>query len=192
VAKSTKATGKKAGKAPGKKPTGGAASGRAVPPAGGEPPELEIGPPPAEDPQSQAEYFMQLLDAFAEQGTAEAKRLRAALIEAVDEYSQKAKDGRDEAMRILQAKLLGMEAGLVELLLRSTRKMRDRFVLESRKLGQSSQMGKAIHAAAEGMGQITEALQKLLDAAGAGSDELRTEAYAMMQRARKTLEVLRR
>ncbi len=58
-----------------KKTTKAATARRAGTTAKG-PRELDLGDPPTfEDPKAQAEYFLEMLDAFAQQGTPEAKRI---------------------------------------------------------------------------------------------------------------------
>ena len=163
--------------------------------AGGEGP-MDLGDvglgeaPPESDPKGRADYFLQMLDAFAQQGTQEAKRVRSGLIQAIGEYREATEDKelgeveKTEAQTRLKAKLYGMEAGVMELLIRSVSRMRDRILEQARTLGTKAGPGKNAHTAAEGLGQVVEALQTMMDAANKGSEDLREKANGMMEKAR--------
>jgi hypothetical protein len=87
----------------------------------------------------------------------------------------------------LGARLHGIEVGVVELLLRSTRKMRDRIAEQARRLGTKSPAGKNANAAAQGMADVVGALETMLMAATTDNDELRARAEAQMRRAHKLM-----
>lgn len=150
--------------------------------------DVGVGVPPSEDdPKGRAEYFLQMLDAFAQQGTAEATKVRSMLIGAIAEYSERAKENKEEALTKLKATLYGLEAGVMELLIRSTSKLRDKITEQASKLGTKSQAGKNARAAADGMSSVVEALSTMLRAANEGSQQLRDRANAMMEKARETM-----
>jgi hypothetical protein len=151
------------------------------------PVELGVGDAPtSDDPKAQADYFLQMLDAFAQQGTPEAKRIRSALIESVSEYG-KARD-KETAAVVLRAKVAGLEMGVTELLVRATRKLRDRFVAESRKLGTSSKLGETTRVAAEGFSSMVDGLEMLQKAAETNDAALREEALRLIADARAKME----
>jgi len=153
------------------------------------PPELSAGDPPQDtDPKAQAEYFLKMLDAFAQQGTPEAKRIRSALIEAVSEYGAAA--DKEAAALILRARVAGLELGVTELLVRSTKKLRDRFTQESRKLGTGSKVGVTTRKAAEGFGLMVDGLEMLQRAAELSDPALRDRAHEVLARARVRMEEL--
>ena len=172
-----------------KKSSGHPGRGATSAPRAGAPAPLVVsGPPEGADPKAQAEHFMAMLDAFAQQGTPEAKRIRGALIEAVSEYG--ANPDKAQAGAILKARLAGLEAGVCELLLRSTRKLRDRFVQEARKQGSSSKLGQTAHAAAEGFTVMVDGLEKLLQAAETGDVALRDAANEQLAAAQEKMAAL--
>jgi hypothetical protein len=151
------------------------------------PADLGMGnPPTSDDPKAQAEYFMQMLDAFAQQGTPEAKRIRSALIEAVAEYGKA--QNKAEAAIVLKAKVAGLEMGVTDLLVRATKKLRDRFVAESRKLGTSSKLGETTRTAADGFSMMVDGLEKLQKAAEGNDAALREEANKLIADARAKME----
>jgi hypothetical protein len=151
------------------------------------PADLGMGSPPtSDDPKAQAEYFMQMLDAFAQQGTPDAKRIRSALIEAVTEFGEA--EDKAEATVVLRARVAGLEMGVTDLLVRATKKLRDRFVMESRKLGTSSKLGETTRAAADGFSMMVDGLEKLRNAAETGDAALRDEANELIALARAKME----
>ncbi len=151
------------------------------------PRDLKIADPPSsDDPKAQAEYFVDMLDAFAQQGTPEAKRIRQGLIKAIDDYG--AAEDKEAAAELTRMRLLGLEAGVSELLLRSTRKMRDRLGTESRKLGTSSKIGKSVRAGADGLSLMVSALENMLAAAESGDQALRDQAHVQLAEARSMME----
>jgi len=152
---------------------------------------VDLFEPPADDPKAQADFFLEMLDNFAQAGTPESKRLRIALIQAVSDYAEQAKENKDEAIQVLKAKVLGMEVACSELVLKSISKIRDRFRLEARKLGKKSKAGHVAHTVTEGLTLASQSMEKLLQAAEEGNHSLRGEAQALMERAREVLKVLR-
>jgi len=147
-----------------------------------------LGPPETTDPKAQVQYFMEMLDAFAQQGTPEATRIRTELITAVTEFE--ANPNKDEAMVLIRARTAGIELGLAELMLRSVRKMRDRLVQDSRKMGTGSKAGLNTRSAAEGFTQFAAGLEKLLAAAQTDDTKLRAAGHEEIAKARAALEAL--
>ncbi|MBI5508350.1 MAG: hypothetical protein HY903_06325 [Deltaproteobacteria bacterium] len=173
---------KKGGRAP-------AAKKKPVPVAKKAPPPITIADPPlTDDPKAQADYFMQMLDTFAQQGTPEAMRLRTGLIEAVEAFG-KTEDKAKAAIE-LRARVAGLELGVAELLVRTTRKLRDRLVEESRKLGTSSKIGKSARQAAEGFTAMVAGLEKLAQAAEDDDPALRAEAHRILDDARSKMDAI--
>jgi hypothetical protein len=172
----TKVTGAQAGP---KRPAGSNDSGPA--------PDVELPPQPStEDPHAQAEWFVSLLDAFAQHGSPEAAKLRRGLLDVVNEYD--AADDKVAARAVAAGRIAGMQAGIAELVLRSARKMRDRFVKESRKRGTASRDGKSLRVAADGFTKMVEGLEMMAQAARAGDEALSARGEALMDEARAAME----
>jgi hypothetical protein len=148
--------------------------------------------PPSDSPEAQAQYFMQLLDAFAQHGTTESKRLRSALIEAVSAYTEEAKGDLGRARQVFIGKLAGIETSVVELSMKSVKKMRERVIQDGRSTGTKSQTGKDMKSFADGLGFMAEAMQLMLDAAKAGDLEARERASSLMDQASKLLTAIAR
>jgi hypothetical protein len=154
-------------------------------------PDVEhLGPPPEGDPKRQATYFMGLLEAFAQHGTPEATRLRSALIEAVDTYSEQATKSIEAARVIFASKIAGIETGVMAIALRSVKKMRERVLRDGRDIGTKSMLGKNMQAFSEGLGIMADAMEILIEAAAAGDRALRERATAAMNRASELLSGL--
>ncbi|MCK5688381.1 hypothetical protein KAI87_03875, partial [Myxococcota bacterium] len=135
-----------------------------------------------------ATFFMEMLDTFAQQGTPEFKRVRVALIETITGFRDAV--DKEEAKLVLQARLIGIEMGVAELMLRSVRKIRDKMVKESRKLGTGSAAGKNIRSAATGLDKLVSALEKMHRGAEEGDEKVRAEARAEMQEARELMQAV--
>ena len=142
--------------------------------------------PAGKNPTARAEYFVQLLDSFAQQGTAEAKRIRSALIRWVLDYQQA--EDKEAAKKLLVAQLEGIELGVTELLLNSVRKIYDRMTKQSRKMGTASPAAKKVRQATEGLGAVRDGLEGLLQAVRYRSEEMRDEALTLLEKGRDALE----
>lgn len=142
-------------------------------------------PPSPEDPQQQAEYFIQLIDAFAQQGTPEAQKIRSGLVELVTRY----RDAEDKTAALGEAKqrLAALEVGTAELLLSSTRKIYEKFKQQSRQMGTGSPAGKSIRAAAEGFGKVVEAMETMVDGARKGDEDIKKRAQELLSEAHQRL-----
>lgn len=147
-----------------------------------------LGPPPqSEDPSARAEYFLQMLDAFAVVGTPEAKRIRSELIGAISEFGEARKENLAEAQKVLEARLVGMEIGVLQVITRTMTRMRDQIREQARRLGKKSPAGKNAHMALEGITHIVESLETMMRAAAEGDRTLRDEAGELMRRAREVM-----
>lgn len=158
-------------------------------PARGEFASLEIGAPPeGQDARTHAEYFLQMLGALAKQGSPEAKRIRAALVQMLEDY--KAATDKEAAYAKLAARVAEVEAGTIGLLLQSIRRVRDDLSQKSRKLGTASRVGRATRAAAESFATMAKGMETVLRANETGDAKLREQAQEMMRQARAGLETV--
>ncbi len=155
---------------------------RALPPDIGDVPQNA-------DPKVQAQYFLELMDAFGKIGTPESKRIRQSLIDTIDAYG----DAEDKvaAGEQLKARIGGMELAIADLLKRHVAKMRDRAVDASRTLGVSSPMGQTARRGAEGLGLVVQALDELVKGVRKGDAALREHARATLDQARASFDSLR-
>lgn len=145
----------------------------------------ELPPLESDDPRTQAQYFMDLLAALGQQASPEAKRIRQVLIDAVTSYRDAA--DKVQARLELRDRLLGVEAGVAEVLLGTVRKLRDRLRSDMKRIGGSSTIGKSLQAASDGFHTLGEALETMLQAAEAQDEALRKKAYVLMETARTKL-----
>ncbi len=148
--------------------------------------EPGLGIPPREDPQAQAEFFMQLLDSLAQVGSPETNRIRAALIQVVTDYRGECDKGGDveKAREHTARKLMELEAGMCHLLLHSTSKLRDRLVAESRRMGTATKVGKSARQVADGLCVLVDALSAMMEAAKEQDPVKRSSALELMEKAR--------
>ena len=144
-----------------------------------------VAPPSGDDPKAQAEYFMTFLDRLAQQGSTEAKRIRSALVQVVSDYANAA--DKALAKSELRARLAGLEVGVYELVLKNVRKIRDRYIHESRKLGGGASTAVYVRTAADGFTFMVDALDKLYIAARDGRQELRAESSRLLEKAKAAL-----
>jgi hypothetical protein len=150
------------------------------------------GAAPADDPQGQAQFCMQLLDGLKHESGPEASRLRIEIISAIGEY-QEARERGEDVGRILEAtkqKLTLVEASAAGLMLRWTKRMRDRLLGETRRLGTTSPGAQAVRGAAEGLDLIVGALTKVIEAANEGDALKRQQAHALLAQARAAMAPL--
>ncbi len=141
--------------------------------------------PSAEEVRAQANQFMQMLRDLKADGTPEATRLRSALIETVEKYDN-SPDGRAE----LVARLLGIESGIAELLMRTVEALRDRLYKEGKRIGASSQAGKSIRAMSRALDTMADALQQMVDAVAMADNDLRKRAVERLDEAKKQLQAV--
>jgi len=153
--------------------------------------EAEPGAAPR-DPQALADYLVRLLDGFAQTGSPEADRVRSAIIRVALDYNDAKARGEDpEAIRTATiVRLVALEAELAQFLLRSTRKMRDRLVADSRRLGTGSPVAQSVRRAAEGLTLLVDALTAMLEAAEEHDPAKRRHAQALLDKARVAMASL--
>lgn len=141
--------------------------------------------PSAEEIRAQADQFMQMLRDLKADGTPEAVRLRAALVETVDKF-----DNTPEGRAELVARMLGIESGIAELLMRTVEALRDRLYKEGKRIGTTSQAGKSIRAMSKALDTMAEALQQMVDAVATADNDLRKRAQVRMDEAKKQLQAV--
>ena len=147
--------------------------------------------PPPEDAEGRARYFLSLLQLLGQQGTPETLRVREALIEAIETFNTERESDPEGARKNLSQAMLGLEAGVTELLWRGTKKIRDRLMKNARKMGKKSPAGQAMMTAAKGMELVVGAMEMMTKALGSTDPEVRREANAMMNEARQVIDSLR-
>lgn len=140
------------------------------------------------DPKAQAQFLLKMLEALARQGTVEASRIRSALFEIITQY-QNATD-KAQAKEVLKAQVAALEISVYELVLKTTRAMRDRYIHEARKLGAKEFQGYNLRVAAEGFTHLVNGMSKMLQAAKDNDVSLRKEANEFLDRARAALQGL--
>lgn len=166
---------------------GRGAPAASLPKAEEAPPEItEPVPPPDDDPKAQADFFITMLDAFAQANTVETKRIRQALIDAINAYSDDGNKVRAAVM--LKQTLAGIELGMAEVLRRILARVRDRMLSESKRLGVTSPDGDLARRGAEGFTLVVHALTQMVQAARGGDDSLREQARATLALAQKKIE----
>ncbi|OGQ88647.1 MAG: hypothetical protein A2289_24470 [Deltaproteobacteria bacterium RIFOXYA12_FULL_58_15] len=138
-------------------------------------------PPDSNDPRAMALHYLELIDALAQDGRQESKRLRDVLLLTVAEYNDN-KD-KETAGNILRARLAGIEEAMALLIIGTTTKLRDKLMQESRRLGTKSKISKAVREAAESFGTLCDGLQKLLDAIEAQDEPGRAQAQQLISQA---------
>jgi hypothetical protein len=144
-------------------------------------------PPDTDDPEVMAAYFVEMLEALG-RGDAETRRIRDVILGSIESYRDN--PNRQEAREIFAARLAGLEEGVTFVLLRHTKRLRDRLVKDSRKLGTGSEVGRAARVAAEGFSLLSHGLQKLLDAAASRDPKARSEAQSVMRQAHAKMKDL--
>ena len=137
--------------------------------------------PSENDPTAQARYFLDMLDAFGQEGTPEANRIRHALIQAVDEYSQADDADKEAALVALKIRMLGIQAGAAEVLLRHCRRLHTFFSKQTRKIGTKSKEGKTIRSTAESINALCEALSSMIEALESGDEALQEKAQSSLE-----------
>jgi hypothetical protein len=142
--------------------------------------------PPENDPKAQADFFMEMLDTFAKANTAETKRIRQALIDAIDTYA--ADYDKVRAGEVLKATLAGIEIGMAEVLRRILARVRDRMREESKRLGVTTPDGDLARRGAEGFTLVVQAMNKLVQSEQLGDENMREQAHAILAQAQKKIE----
>lgn len=145
----------------------------------------------APPPEREAEALLDLLDVVHDHGTAEAKAIRADILDAVASFRARRDRGDDAGMlaRETAARLAALEARASETSAKSLRKLRDRVVVDSRRLGTASATGQAVRHIAESLGVLAEAFDQAARAARLGDAVLRERARALVLEARRLLPV---
>ncbi len=156
-------------------------------------PVEEPKPYPADaDPETQAKYFLQLLDTLAQTSDPTAADIRYNLVAMIAEYRDTKQAGDVEKARvILAARVAALEVALFETLLKYARKIRDRVIDQSRRLGTSSAKGKTLRHSAEVFAHLTDALQLQLEAVRSKDLDLREQARRELDKAKAAFEALK-
>lgn len=131
---------------------------------------------------------MDLLGVLRADGSLEARRLRAALIETVEAY--RTTPDKAQAQAELVPRLLGIEAGAADLLSGTVQSLRDRLYKESKRIGGTSQAGKSIRSMLKALETLSSALQQMVDASAEGNQALRESAQKLMAKAREQLQAV--
>lgn len=144
--------------------------------------ELGMGSFPGEDDvKGRAQYLVDLIGALANHKAVEVKRIRAALITIIAEFDKLREHDRAQAERDLKVRLASLEIGLMDMLIQTTSKMRDKIGEQARILGTKTPAGKVAHGFAEGMNKVVVAMQTMREAAMTGDTKLRDQANALMK-----------
>ena len=144
--------------------------------------------PSESDPTTQARYFLDMLDAFGQEGTPEANRVRNALIQAVDEYSRAEDEEKEAAQVALKIRMLGIQAGAAELLLNHCRRLHTFFSKQTRKMGTKSKKGQTIRNTAESLNALCTALDSMIQALENGDEALQEQAQSNLEIAQSKME----
>lgn len=140
-----------------------------------------------DSPAAQAEYFLDLMDTLKQHGTAESKRIRSALLEAISEYSAADSANKDDAKAQVKQRLESIQREAVALLIRSAQTIHKQVSKQSRSLGTKSPAAQTARALAEGMGMVVEALQTMEEAVELKNPELWAEAEGKMAAAKEKM-----
>lgn len=138
--------------------------------------------------RAQTERFMQLLKDLRADGSPEAQRLRQALVEVVTSYD--ASVDKAKARMEVVSRLLGIEAGVADLLMRTVKSLRERLYKEGKRIGTGSQQGKSIRAMSKALDTMAEGLQQMKDAVAEGDQQLRQSAHQRIDEAQKQLQAV--
>jgi len=143
----------------------------------------------APSPEREAEALLDLLDVVHDHGTAEARAIRADILDAVASFRERRDRGGDAGLlaRETAARLAALEARASETSAKSLRKVRDRVVGDSRRLGTASATGQAVRHIAESLGVLAEAFDQAARAARLGDAALRERARALVLQACRLL-----
>jgi len=154
-------------------------------------PPREFGEFPQEGPPDEkARYLFDLLNAYAQQGTPEGKRVRQALLDAIEQFNADCVENKDKAALELTAKLFGIEAGILELIIFSTQSMSKKIADQAHRLGPKTKAGYKARTASNALAQMAEAMTTMLRAKEEGKQELHAEASEKMKHAKKMVEAI--
>lgn len=140
----------------------------------------------AGDVRAQAEQFMQLLTDLRVEGTPEALQMRQQLVTLVTEFRDT--PDREQAKAELVERLMTVEAGIVDMMAKPVRALRDRLHGEKKRIGRHSQAGKAVNTMYDALGTLLDALQQLRDASTERNHQLRDSAHALLAQAKAQLQ----
>ena len=135
-----------------------------------------------------ARYFLSLLHSLSQDGSPESRRVRVALIEAVDEYA-KAED-KEAARDGLRVRVAGVEAGLSTVLLQSTKKLRDTLAKQLPLLSGQPAIKAVVKETSDALNSVIRSLSLMLQAAERGDTELRARAHRSLDEAKAKLEAI--
>jgi len=144
--------------------------------------------PNAEEVRAQTEQFMQLLRDLQADKTPQAQRLRQTLVETIERWGN-APDTAHAQSELVGA-LLGIEAGVAEVLLGTVQPLSERLYKEGKRVGSGSPHGKSIRAMTRALGTLAEGLQQIIDAVSEGDQELRSSAHKRIDEAKELLRAV--
>lgn len=148
-----------------------------------------IDAPPAEDPEAQVEYALNLLQGFAQLGP-EATAVGDRITGALDEYSATRDDDEQAALDRFQQTMQAIQIEVSDLVLKSLRRMRDDIKKRSRVLGTKSEHGKFGRIFAESLDIMAGAMELMTQASLEGDEEMKRKAAEVMQRGQEMLTEL--
>jgi hypothetical protein len=152
----------------------------------------ELPPPPEGDVSKQAEYLLDLLNRLAEMNDPNADRLRLSLLYVIKQFMDSRLSGESvaDAGAKVTREMAALEVNVVEFLLVSTAKLKEKVTRESRRMGTGSQPGQQMRKAAENLDLMTKGLELLLAASREGSAEKRREAEAFLTKAKASVQAM--
>ncbi|MEZ0312833.1 MAG: hypothetical protein ACAI38_13750 [Myxococcota bacterium] len=131
---------------------------------------------------------MQLLRDLQADKTPQAQRLRQTLVETIERWG--AAPDKSQAQAELVGSLLGVEAGVAELLLGTVQPLAERLYKEGKRIGTASQQGKSIRAMSRALGTLADGLQQIIDAVSEADQSLRLSAHKRIDEAREQLKAV--
>lgn len=149
--------------------------------------EAALRKPTPDEVRVQTEQFMELLKDLKADASPEAQNIRAALVDTVTSYRE---GGDEQARQELLTRMLGLEAGAAELLLKTIAQLQRRLYKEGKRIGTASQAGKSIRAMSKALDAFAEGLQEMVDAISEGNQQLRESAHKKLDDAKKLLKTV--
>ncbi len=144
--------------------------------------------PSAAEVRAQTEQFMQLLRDLQADKSPQAQRLRQTLVDTISRWGE-APD-KSQAQAELVGRLLGIEAGVAELLLATVQPISERLYKEGKRIGTASPQGKSIRAMSRALDTLAEGLQQMIDAISGGDQALRSSAHKRIDEAKELLKAV--
>ena len=132
----------------------------------------------------QAQYFLDLLHMLERQNSSESKRIRLALLEAVDDYGKTNEETPEKARGIVRERLGEIQGEALPMLIRSSKAIHKKVSQQSRKMGTKSTEAKTARGLADGMGHIVDALETMREAVQTKDAALQAEAETKMSTAK--------